>query len=211
MGLHCYSEIFEYNKTVGKLTILLLLLASISTFAEVLKFDVTGHKRELYSYKEVCESMGHRNLLIVEPKNVMHMDCMGSIVNIKEFCLTVSPKKSFLRGYINKKMNEVVCMRGKAAFLSMGCDKRDKSYCEKPQKGCQKLKQIYAYSHELDYHTLIEKDVDNVLNCYFQLRKEKVAQKKRFVIPGEEPPVIEPDLFSSKNVKKSDVKYLPSP
>lgn len=193
--------------------IFLILIFSLSSplCAEVLKFDITGYKRDLYTYKAVCQEMGHKNLLLVEPKNVMHMDCMGEVVNIRSFCQRVSPKETFLRGYINEKMKEVVCMHGKSAFLSIGCDKRDKVYCESPKEGCLRLNRIYAYSHQLEYHSFIEKDVDNVLNCHFQKKTTKLVKKPRFVIPGEEPPVIEADLFSGKKVKKSDVKYLPAP
>ncbi len=179
--------------------------------AEVIKFDVTGFKRNIYSYRQVCEAMGHKNLLIVEPKNIMHMDCMGEIVNIKEFCLKENPSKNFLRGYINEKMNEVVCTRGKSAFLSIACDKRDKVYCKDPKLGCNKLNKVYAASHVLGYHTFLEKDVDNVLNCFFQVAAPKKEPVRRFVIPGEEPPVIEPDLFGVKKVEKSNTQYLGIP
>lgn len=180
-------------------------------YSEVLKFDVTGYKRDIYSYKAVCKEMGHKELLLVAPKNVMHMDCMGKIVNITDFCLKVGPQKNFLRGYINEKMKEVVCTRGKSAFLSIGCDKRDKVYCEEPLEGCKRLNKVYASSHVLGYHAFIEKDVDNVLNCFFQEPAPKKVAKPRFVIPGEEPPVIGPDLFGRKNIKKSDIEYLSTP
>jgi len=190
---------------------LLFLFFTNAPGAEVLKFDITGYKRELFSYKQVCEKMGHKDLLLVEPKNVMHMDCMGEIVNIKEFCAQVTPKEDFLRGYINLKMKEVVCTRGKAAFLSIACDKRDKVYCEKPKEGCERLNKVYAAGHELEYHTFIEKDVDNVLNCFFQVAAVEKKKKPRFIIPGEEETVIEPDLFSRKEIKKSSIEYLNAP
>lgn len=197
-----------FNQSI---VIFLVILFGFAVKAEVLKFDVTGFKRDIYTYQQVCQKMGHKNLIIVEPKNVMHMDCMGELVNIKDFCLKENPSKHFLRGYINEKMKEVVCTRGSSALLSIACDKRDKIYCKEPKSGCERLNKVYASAHELEYHTLIKKDVDDVLNCYYKVAAPKKEKKRRFVIPGEEPPVIGPDLFGKEVVKKSNIEILSAP
>lgn len=195
-------------------SILLFSFSSAYLNAEVLNFDVSGYNRQLFKYNDVCKEMGIKHLLIVEPLDPLHIDCMGKRVSIKKFCLKKldqSLKQKFLRGYVNKKLNEVVCETGDEAFVSIGCDKRDKHFCKDPTKGCSQLKSIYAHAHEVDYHSFIKKDVDDVLNCYFSFPVRMRAAKVREVfapLPFEEEPVIDKDIFKFDKVQK---RYLKNP
>lgn len=120
--------------------LLLSLLLQATTQAALLKHEVTSAKRVHYSYRKVCQVMGHRHLLIVEPKNTYQLDCMGSIVDVFDFCKKQFPGDPELtRGFINSKMQEVTCERGTSVVVGIGCDKRDKSYCIRPKEGCQRL------------------------------------------------------------------------
>ena len=145
--------------------------------------------------------MGIKHLLLVEPLGPLQLDCMGNKVSIKKFCLKKldeTKRDRFLRGYINKKLGEVVCEMGDEALVSIGCDKRDKHFCKKPAEGCAKLKGVYAHAHEVNYHSFIKKDVDNVLNCYFSLPLHMKAAKVKEVLnplPFEEEPIIDKDIY----------------
>jgi|GEM_PF-567465 len=188
-----------YNIRVKGFLIFLTIFTSSLSFAEVLKFDVSGYKRELYSYKLVCEKMGLKHLLMIDVIDPSNLDCMGKKVSIKKFCLQEVGESKFLRGYINTKLSEVVCEKGNKAFLSIGCDKRDKRYCKAPMDGCMKLGKFFAHSHKLSHHSFVEKDVDNVLNCYFDFPElKKPVEKWSF----KEPEVIDKDIFAFDKVQK---------
>ena len=156
--------------------------------------------------------MGVNHLLLVEVIDPLHVDCMGNKISVKSFCLKKlekDQKDKFLRGYINTKLGEVVCEMGNEALVSIGCDKRDKHFCKEPAKGCSKLKNVYAYAHEVDYHSFIKKDVDNVLNCYFSLplhMKAASIKKDQGFLPFEEEPVIDKDIFKFDHNPKSYLK-----
>lgn len=150
-----------------------------------------------------------KHLLLVEVLDPLHIDCMGNKVSVKDFCLKKlddSQKEKFLRGYVNSKLGEVACEMGDEALVSIGCDKRDKNFCKEPAVGCSRLKKIYAHAHEVDYHSFIKKDVDDVLNCYFSLPLHMKAAKVKEVfdpLPFEEKPIIDRDIFEfDRNPKR---------
>ncbi|GAB4421345.1 MAG: hypothetical protein OHK0056_32200 [Bacteriovoracaceae bacterium] len=159
------------------LSIMLLLISSLR--AEVLKLDITSREEEYISFKEACEFMGHKHNLLVDYPDLLNLNCMGKNVSIKDFCLKkYSGERKFLRGYVQPKLKEVVCEFGQQVVLSVACDKRDKKYCEKPILGCEKLREIYAYSLNLYHHSFLEKDVDDVLNCYFGDAQNSLPKSK---------------------------------
>lgn len=182
-----------------KLLIILILTSNLSK-AEVLKFDITGYDRTLHTYKEVCRKMGHKELLLVEQIDALHLDCMGHKVNVTQFCSKNKEKTNLLRGFVNAQLKEVTCQYGQSAFLSVACDKRDKHLCSSPRKGCQILNEIYALEHNLFEYSFIEKDVDDVLNCMFQKKNLPELQKvtEKILLPFQEKEVIDRDLFADK-------------
>ncbi len=183
-------------------------MVTFSAQAEVLKFDIVGYQRKLFSYKEVCQKMVSKHMLLVSVKNPAVLDCMGKEVKVSDFCQDKVEKKNFLRGYANTKLEEVTCEYGVKAFLSLGCDKAHKSFCEDPEKGCTSLKKVYAHSLELDHHAFLEKDIDNVLNCYYGHPEVKKAEIiGRPVREWEMDPIIDTDLFEFS--KSQNEKAIP--
>lgn len=183
---------------------LILFFISPSIFAEVLKFDITGYNRKLFSYKDVCQEMGAKHLLIIDVISPLELDCMGKRVSVKDFCLKkVNPQK-FLRGYVSTKLKEVTCEMGDEALLSLACNKQDRRFCDKPQAGCEQLQKIYAFGHSLDHFSYNEKDVDDILNCYFSRPiKYKQAKVKEVYTPfEEEDAIIDNDIFKFDKVQK---------
>lgn len=181
-----------------------LVILSLPVFGKVLKYDITGYKRAYYSYKEVCTKLGLKELLLVDYVDALHLDCMGTKISVKDFCLQENKGHNLLRGYVNPRLKEVTCQYGSGAFVSIACDKRDKYLCAKPKEGCERLNKTYALSHKLVEYSLIEKDVDNVLNCMYQQDTlseiEKVTTK--ILMPYQEKKVIDRDIFSLNEVKK---------
>ena len=172
----------------------------------MLDFDITGYKRSLHSYQDICKGLGIKHVLLVEVKDTLRLDCMGKILHIFDFCRKQPKKGNFLRGYINKKLHEGVCEYGKATHLSLACDKKDNKFCIDPKAGCEKLRRYYSSELQLDHHSLIEKDVDNILNCYYSKEEEIKVETSDSVLPFNEKEVIDRDLFSFEKVKKSSTK-----
>ncbi|MCR9205990.1 MAG: hypothetical protein NXH75_15510, partial [Halobacteriovoraceae bacterium] len=171
--------------------------------AEVLNFKITGYKRSLHKYSEICKAMGVRHTLLVDVRDTVRLDCMGTVVHMKDFCKSQPRKGKLLRGYLNTKLQEGVCEFGTAAMVSIACDKRDKKYCAKPEMGCGWLQKVYSHELTLDYHSFIEKDVDNVLNCYYSKPiEEKKIDISKVPLPYKEKEVIDRDIFAFDKVKK---------
>lgn len=117
--------------------------------------------------------MGRKHNLIVTAKNTLSLDCMGTIVKIDGFCRKRFPKDNkYTRGFVNSKMKEVTCEFGSHVFVSIGCDKKDKKFCIRPQVGCRAMKKVFAKNLDVSHVSFVEKDVDNVLNCFFEAKKE---------------------------------------
>jgi hypothetical protein len=155
--------------------------------AKVLKFEIFQKKRQLFQYKEACTKMGLKHQLLSGAVNTLTLDCMGKEVRVQDFCLKVLDKEvNFLRGYINKKMNEIVCEAGKSARLSILCDKKDKKYCKRPKKSCQKFRKTYAYDLKLDHHSVLE----NILNCHYEKRINENEKE-------DDGLKIDPDIFKN--------------
>ncbi|PIP95210.1 MAG: hypothetical protein COW00_13750 [Bdellovibrio sp. CG12_big_fil_rev_8_21_14_0_65_39_13] len=157
-----------------RFSLILFFFLSSCLRAEVLKHDVIARDEQYIAFNDVCEFMGHKHNLIIEHDSLTTLDCMGSKVNVFEYCLKKYGKeKKILRGYIQTKLKEVVCESGEQVTLSIGCDKRDQHFCKDPIKGCEELRKIYAYSLTLFHHSFIPKDVDDGLNCYYSLEKNE--------------------------------------
>lgn len=116
----------------GFQSILFFLVASLSASANVLDFKVSKQFRVQGTFKEVCETMGYSDNLLIEAKGLVALDCMGRVVKINDFCLRKKEKKRvFLRGYLNPKDSSVICQYGNSASLSLSCEtkKNQKLLC----------------------------------------------------------------------------------
>ena len=190
-----------------KFLIFVLLFFSLTNNAEVLKYDITGYKRTLHTYKDVCEKFGHKELLIIDVTNPIELDCMGYKVSIKDFCQKdeLPPNGvSLLRGYVNQRMSEVVCEYGKSAFLSLSCDKKTGHYCKTAETGCSRLNDIYAYNHQLFEASVVEKKGQKVLSCLYERGEAKNTAEvtTKILLPFQEEEVIDKDIFAFDKVRK---------
>ncbi len=156
--------------------------------------------------------MGVKHLLLVDVINPIELDCMGKKVSIKDFCLKKVKKDKFLRGYVNSKFKEVKCEMGDEAVLSLACNKEDRAFCKDPEKGCKKLLKAYAHSHTLNHYSYIEKDVDEVLNCFYSHpdNLKQVKLEKEYRPYKEEELVIDKDLFKFDKVQNRPLDSLKS-
>jgi hypothetical protein len=146
----------------------LLILSSLtcSAFisAAIIKHETQSAKYESFDFKEVCEKLGAKNFELIEAKSESEIDCMGKIFPAIDFCLSKFPMdKTLTRALVDGKTKKVKCEFTESVMLSLSCDKVDLKYCLDPQKGCEKLKKIYAYRLEMAHFSMLEKNI----NCYF--------------------------------------------
>lgn len=168
--------------------------------ARLLSYEVTSRKHEVYELKEFCELSGHKHNLLVSAQNSHTVNCMGTRLRVKDFCLErPSNEESFLRGYVPFRGDsgedgayddQVFCIMGVAARLSFSCEspgKRD--YCRDPRKSCVKLGQSYAHDLELAYSARQYDDSDEILHCHYA-QKTKIEDSDSFDAP-DIPPMIQ--------------------
>ncbi len=146
------------------LFLILTLFFSHQTHSAVLKHDVLTPVLDSFSFKEVCQKLGAKNLELIEGKSLSEIDCMGKIYPVIDFCLNqFLMDKSVTRGIVDNKTQTVKCERSKSVMISLSCDREDLKYCFDPKKGCEELRKIYANRLEVVHYSILEKNI----NCYF--------------------------------------------
>lgn len=119
--------------------------------------------------------MGFKELLMIDIVNSTTIDCMTDKVTAKEFCQKkLKDDKLFVRGFVDKKKEEVVCQKGHNVLLSLSCDEKHLFYCSKSsKKGCLALKRHFAINHEFIHSSILrEKDI-HILNCYYSAKQNE--------------------------------------
>ncbi|MCP4912517.1 MAG: hypothetical protein GY909_05315 [Oligoflexia bacterium] len=150
---------------------LLFFVLSLGAWAKLLKHQITDRSRSIFTYHQVCMANGVKHLPLVSALNTYELDCMGKTVNVQEFCQNkFKDDPKLLRGFISKKLKEVVCEKGSMLEVSLSCDKKHLPFCKNPKMGCLNLKNIFAFNHKVEFVSFVKKDVDDQLNCIFQSR-----------------------------------------
>lgn len=105
-------------------------------FGAIKNLQVSGQKKRVFSYKEVCSVVSvHNGILITEP-NHTSLDCTGRPVSITAFCKSQFPENEFLiRGYVQKPLKRVVCQFGRSLRVKISCSS-SKGLCSHPNKSC---------------------------------------------------------------------------
>lgn len=115
--------------------------------------------------------MGYKHTLVASSHSLSEVDCMTNIVKLTDFCLKNSKNiKKLTRGYIDRLTDDAVCEYAESVKISISCDKRDQLLCVRKSKGCLKLKNIFAFSHELVHFS----KNNNKLSCYFSYREDSL-------------------------------------
>ena len=142
----------------------LTFLLTFNLHAAVLKHDVLSAKYEEFTYKEVCEKLGAKNLELIEAKSLTEIDCMGKVFTAIDFCLNKFPlDKTITRAILDDKTKKMRCEFSTSVMVAVSCDQKDLKYCFKPEEGCEQLKKIYANRLTIAHYSMLEKN----LNCYF--------------------------------------------
>ena len=136
---------------------ILLLLFTFSTFANVTSELVTGADRKLFSFKEVCDSFGVKDVLLRSKASSTKIDCMGKEFPISRFCeKKFSNTSNYTKARFDIVDGQVTCHFSDTVILELVCDKKYAKFCKNTKKSCEDLKQEFAYALEVSTSMILE-------------------------------------------------------
>lgn len=149
-----------------------LLLIPFLAFGHIIQDDVSVTEKSRHSLKQVCTKMGHTESPLIDIISGTQIDCMGRKVEVGEFCdkeLAADPY--YLRAYIDREKNEVVCVTGKKVIFKYLCVKlSDKAMCSGEAKtACTFIQKKLAKRLDMVHSSFVrnEKGIKQ-LNCFFE-------------------------------------------
>lgn len=160
--------------------ILGFFLIPLFSFAHITQDDVAVLEKSRHSLKYVCSKSGYPDSPLIEIESGTKLDCMGKKVEVGEFCdkeLAADPY--YLRAFVDKNKQEVVCVTGKKVLFKYLCVKlSDKALCSQEAKfACNFIKEKLAKRLDLVHSSFVknEKGIKQ-LNCFFE--SLPLAEKK---------------------------------
>jgi hypothetical protein len=152
--------------------ILLFFILSFSLQASVIQDDVSTTEKATFSFKHVCQKMVAHESPLIEVVSGTELDCMGKKISVAEFCdKELAQDPYYLRAYIDKDLEQVICHSGKKVLFKYQCVKlAEKHLCEASAKlSCLLIKEKLAKRLDLIHssHTQNPKGIKE-LNCYFE-------------------------------------------
>lgn len=156
-----------------------ILLFPLLSFAHIIQDDVSILEKSRHSLKYACAKSGYGDSPLIEIDSGTVLDCMGRKVDVADFCdkeLIADPY--YLRAYIDKEKNEVVCVTGKKVLFKYQCVKMsDRAMCSlKPESACQFIQKKLARRLDIVHSSFVNTDKGiKQLNCFFEslpLREE---------------------------------------
>ncbi len=122
--------------------------------------------------------MGFVDSPLIDIVSGTQIDCMGRKVEVASFCdreLAADPY--YLRAYIDRSKNEVICVSGKKVLFKYLCVKlSDKAMCSAdPMVACEHIQKKLARRLDMVHSSFIrnEKGIKQ-LNCFFESLPLKV-------------------------------------
>jgi len=149
-----------------------LLLIPFLAFGHIIQDDVSVTQKYRHSLKQVCTKMGYVDSPLIDIVSGTHIDCMGRKVEAGAFCdkeLAADPY--YLRAYIDREKNEVICVTGKKVLFKYLCVKlSDKAMCSQEAKvSCAHIHKKLAKRLDMVHSSFVrnEKGIKQ-LNCFFE-------------------------------------------
>jgi hypothetical protein len=150
-----------------------LIFFPILSFAHIIQDDVSVTERTRHSLKYACTKSGYPDSPLIDIVSGTKIDCMGRKIDASEFCdkeLAADPY--YLRAYIDKEKQEVVCVTGKKVLFKYLCVKiSDKALCESTaEAACKYIRNKLAKRLEIVHSSFVknEKGIKQ-LNCFYEI------------------------------------------
>lgn len=151
---------------------ILWLLVPFFSFAHIIQDDVSITEKSRHSFKYVCSKSGHPDSPLIEIAANTKLDCMGKKVEVGEFCdKEMAADPYYLRAYIDRSKQEVVCVSGKKVLFKYLCVKlSDREMCsQKAEASCKYIQKKLAKRLDMIHSSFVtnEKGIKQ-LNCFFE-------------------------------------------
>lgn len=148
------------------------LFLPLFTFAHIIQDDVSSIEKTRFSFKYACSKSGHPDSPLIEVVSGTTLDCMSRKIEVSDFCYKeLAQDPYYLRGYVDKTKQEVVCVSGKKVIFKYLCVKlSDKAMCgAKAEVTCKYIQKKLARRLDLVHSSFVnnEKGVKQ-LNCFFE-------------------------------------------
>lgn len=146
-----------------------------ASWGRVILDDISSPSQEVFSLQEFCKKMVTHPSPLVEIRSAAIVDCMGKKVKVSDFCqkqMVTDPY--YLRGYA--KNNRIECISGKKVIFKYACRHNDKLCGSDAKSTCEKLKSQIAFRLDLIHASLLIKEKNKQLNCFYEslpLKNEK--------------------------------------
>lgn len=116
--------------------------------------------------------MGYVDSPLIEIVSGSQIDCMSKKVEAGDFCeKQMATNPYYLRAYIDKEKNEVVCVSGKKVIFKYQCVKlSDKAMCAgEAKRACEYIQKKLARRLDMVHYSFVrsEKGIKQ-LNCFFE-------------------------------------------
>ncbi len=151
----------------------LIFLQALFSFAHIVQDDVTIVNKFPHKFYEVCKQSGYPDSPLIDVVSGTEIDCMGRKVDVSEFCdKSLAADPYYLRAFIDKMKNEVVCITGKKVIFRYQCVKlSDRAICSKNARdSCTDVHKRLARRLELIHASYIRTDKGiKQLDCFFEL------------------------------------------
>jgi hypothetical protein len=152
---------------------LIALLYFSHSYASLVRHETINSHLADFSYKEVCETMKAKVVMLSDASGPSEIECFNEKIKVFDFCLKkLSLETPFTRGMVIASEKKVYCESASDVIVSLDCDS-SKSICDSPKLGCLKIKKLYAYRHELNHFSVIDKKI----NCYYSTKDTGISNE----------------------------------
>jgi hypothetical protein len=148
------------------------LLFPFLAFAHIIQDDVSVTEKSRHSLKYVCSKSGYPDAPLIEIVSGTKLDCMSKKVEVGDFCekeLATDPY--YLRAYVDKDKQEVVCVSGKKVLFKYLCVKlSDRDLCStEASKACRYIQGKLAKRLDVVHSAFLTNPKGiKQLNCFFE-------------------------------------------
>jgi hypothetical protein len=157
---------------VREKVIIAFLFVPVLSLAHIIQDDVSISERTRHSFKYTCSKSGFPDSPLIDYVSGTKLDCMGRKIEVGDFCEKEKVTDPYyLRAYVDKDKQEVVCVSGKKVLFKYLCVKAsDSSMCSSEAlKACTHIKGKLAKRLDLVHSSFVtnEKGIKQ-LNCFFE-------------------------------------------
>ena len=107
--------------------------------------------------------------LLYHIHDLVHMDCMGQLISVQNYCQKKFAEEDFfVRGLLDKELNSDLCVFSSQSLLTWEFPSSGKYKCDASSETiCLKLKTVFAKTLPVFKSFYTREGADKVLTCYY--------------------------------------------